>query len=195
MTRPLAQMYAEHSSLAAVLNAMTALVREVRDRGSRIDPKVFRAILYYLDVFTEREHHRKEELVLFPRIRARSHAADAMLDQLAREHQAGEAAIRNLEQAFVRYEAEGDPEFAAFAAATERYVNLYFEHMNREERVIMPLAERVLTADDWNKIEAEFAANQDPLHGTTPETDADQLFSRIVMIVPAPYGLGTPIDR
>jgi len=167
----------------------------VRDHGSRIDPKVFRAILYYLDVFPEREHHRNEELVLFPRIRARTHAADKMLDQLAHEHQAGEAAIRKLEQAFVRYEAQGDSEFAAFAAATEQYVDRYFEHMSKEERVIMPLAQQVLTADDWKKIEAEFAASKDPLHGATPETDPDQLFSRIVMIVPAPYGLGTPIGR
>ena len=47
MAGPFAQFYEEHGSLAAVLNAMTALVREVRERGKRIDPKVFRAILYY----------------------------------------------------------------------------------------------------------------------------------------------------
>ena len=71
MSGPLAQLYSEHRSLAAVLHAMSALVREVRERGKHIDPKVFRAILYYLDVFPEREHHWKEEAVLFPRIRER----------------------------------------------------------------------------------------------------------------------------
>ena len=83
MAGPLAQLYSEHRSLAAVLHAMSALVREVRERGRRIDPKVFRAILYYLDVFPEREHHWKEEAVLFPRIRERTHEADAILDELA----------------------------------------------------------------------------------------------------------------
>ncbi len=194
MSGPLAQLYEEHSSLAAVLHAMSALVREVRERGKRIDPKVFRAILYYLDVFPEREHHWKEEVVLFPRIRQRTHDADAILDQLACEHESGERAIRDLEQAFVRYEEHGDTEFAPFADAVDRYVKLYREHMRKEEREVMPLAQRVLSTQDWNDIEAAFALHRDPLAGVSPETTHDQLFSRIVMIVPAPLGLGAPLE-
>ena len=193
MAGPLAQLYEEHSSLAAVLNAMSALVREVRERGKRIDPKVFRAILYYLDVFPEREHHRKEESVLFPRIRERTQDADAILDQLEYEHAAGEDAIRVLAQAFVRYEERGDAEFVAFADAVERYTKHYFEHMRKEEREVMPIARRVLSAQDWTEIEAEFAAHRDPLAGASPETEHDQLFRRIVSIVPAPFGVGPPL--
>ena len=58
-TEPLAALYSEHRSIAAVLAALEALVRERRDRGAKIDPRVFRAALYYLDVFAEREHHPK----------------------------------------------------------------------------------------------------------------------------------------
>jgi hemerythrin-like domain-containing protein len=190
----LAQLYAEHRSLAAVLNAMAALVREVREHGKRIDPKVFRAILYYLDVFLEREHHRKEELVLFPRIRGRTRAANAILADLAREHEAGERAIRDLEQAFVRYEERGAAEFAPFAAAAELYIARYVEHIRKEEREVMPLARQVLTKEDWAAIEGEFAAHRDPLDGATGATDPDELFRRIVTIVPAPYGVGAPLD-
>ena len=193
MPRPLAQMYAEHSSIAAVLNAMKALVREVRDRGKRIDPKVFRAIIYYLDVFPEREHHRNEEFVLFPLIRQRTHEADAVLDQLAREHMAGEQAIRDLEQAFLRYE-ERPGEFASFATAAEAYVEQYFEHMRKEEREVMPIALRFLSAEDWRRVETEFGAKADPLTGTSAETTPEELFRRVVMLVPAPYGVGAPID-
>jgi len=194
MSGPLSQLYEEHSSLAAVLHAMASLVREVREHDKRIDPKVFRAILYYLDVFTEREHHWKEEAVLFPRIRQRTHDADAILDELACEHEAGESAIRELEHAFVRYEEYGDNEFAPFGAAVDRYVKRYREHMRKEEREVMPLAQRVLTSQDWADIEAAFASHHDPLAGASPETKYDQLFSRIVMLVPAPLGLGAPLE-
>lgn len=190
----LAQMYDEHGSLAAVLNAMTALLTEVRRHGRRVDPKVFRAMLYYLDVFPEREHHRKEEEVLFPRIRARTHEIDAVLDQLASEHAAGEQAIRVLEQAFVRYEAQGAAEFAAFADAAERYVARYFAHMRKEELDVMTVARRVLTPQDFMEIEAAFAQHRDPLAGTTPDTDPEQLFRNIVTIAPAPYGVGPALD-
>jgi hemerythrin-like domain-containing protein len=191
---PLAALYAEHRSIAAVLAALEALVRERRDRRAKIDPRVFRAALYYLDVFAEREHHPKEEQVLFARLRARTNEADAVLDELGREHESGERAMRELEQALVRFEEGGDAEFPAFAAALERFVGRYREHMRKEERDVMPLARRVLSEADWAAIEAAFAAHRDPLAGARTD-DYDALFQRIVTLAPAPIGLGPPASR
>jgi hemerythrin-like domain-containing protein len=132
--------------------------------------------------------------VFFARIRERTHDADAVLDQLGREHAAGERAIRDLEQAFVRYQERGAAEFPAFAAAADAYVGHYLEHMLKEEREVIPIANRVLTDDDWAAVEAAFAAHRDPLAGASPNMDMDKLFSRIVMLVPAPYGVGAPLQ-
>jgi replicative DNA helicase len=66
--------------------------------------------------------------------------------------------------------------------------------MLKEERQIIPVANRVLNADDWAEIESAFASHRDPLAGVSSEMDADQLFRRIVMLVPAPYGVGAPIE-
>ncbi len=191
---PLAALYAEHRSIAAVLAALEALVSERRDRGARIDPRVFRAALYYLDVFAEREHHPKEERALFPRIRARTREGDAVLAELTREHDAGERAMRELEQGLVRFEEGGDAEFPAFATAVERFVGRYREHMRKEERDVMPLARRVLDAHDWAELDAVFAAHMDPLAGASTE-DYDALFQRIVNLAPAPIGLGPAASR
>ena len=190
MDEPLAALYAEHRSIAAVLSALEALVRQARDRRARIDPKVFRAMLYYLDIFAEREHHPKEELVLFPMIRRRAREGGAILDELGREHEGGERAIRDLEQAFLRYEAGGAREFASFAEAAERFVGRYREHMRKEEREVMPLARRVLQPQDWREIEAAFAAHRDPLADAAGETDYERLFQQIVALAPDPIGLG-----
>jgi hemerythrin-like domain-containing protein len=195
MTAPLTALYDEHRSIAAVLSAMEALVRKARRPGVRIDPKIFRAMLYYLDVFPEREHHPKEESVLFAYIRRRTRDGDAVLDELGREHESGGRVIRELEQAFVRYEEGGQREFEPFAAAVERFVGHYRAHMDKEEREIMPLAQRVLTAQDWLEVEAAFASHRDPLSGASPGTAHDALFTRIANIVPAPLGLGPPIGR
>lgn len=195
MTRPLNALYDEHRSIAAVLSTMQALVRRAREPDVRIDPKVFRAMLYYLDVFSEREHHPKEEAVLFPHIRRRTHDADAILDELGREHESGERAILELEQAFMRYEEGGRSEFEPFADAVDRFVGRYRAHMEKEEQKIMPLAQRVLTAQDWAEIEAAFASHRDPLAGASPETDHEELFRRIASIVPAPLGFGPAVSK
>jgi hemerythrin-like domain-containing protein len=193
-TEPLAALYSEHRSIAAVLAALEALIRERRDRGAKVDARVFRAALYYLDVFAEREHHPKEERALFARLRARTREADAVLDELGREHESGEQAMRELEQALVRFEEGGEAEFPPFAAALDRFVGRYREHMRKEERDVMPLARRVLDANDWAAIEAAFAAHRDPLAGARTD-DYDALFQRIVTLAPAPIGLGPPAPR
>jgi hemerythrin-like domain-containing protein len=190
MAKLLEALYDEHRSIGAVLHGLRSLVRAQRDRAAKIDSRVFRSMLYYLDVFGERQHHPKEEDHLFPALRARSKEAAVILDELGREHAHGERGIRELEQALLRYEEGGEGEFPAFAAAVERYVGDYYEHMRKEEQVVMPLAEKVLTAKDWNLIEDAFAENRDPLGGATPGDDHRDLFTRIVNIAPAPIGLG-----
>lgn len=189
MSRYLSALYDEHRSIAAVLHAMEFLVAEQRAGRGRFDPKVFRAMLYYLDVFPERLHHPHEEEYLFPALRRRSAAAAAVLDRLGAEHAGGEAAIRGLEQALLRYVEGGDAEFPEFAAAVDRYVAGYRQHMSREENEVMPLAERVLTAEDWAGIEAAFARHADPLQDAAG-VDYQKIYSRIVAMAPAPLGLG-----
>ena len=190
MNRFLDTLWNEHRSIAAVLHAMLFLVREQRTRGKPIDPKVFRAILYYLDVFPERMHHPKEEIYLFAAIRRKTAEANTVLDDLAHEHEAGGHSIRDLEQALLRYEEGGQDEFETFAQAVESFVAGYREHMRKEEEEVIPVARRVLTAQDWAAVNAEWAAHRDPLAGAEAERDYDRLISRIVELAPPPIGIG-----
>jgi hypothetical protein len=62
--------------------------------------------------------------------------------------------------------------------------------MALEEKEVLPLAERVLTAGDWADLDEAFSANVDPLTGHEPDPAYRSLFTRILSLVPAPMGLG-----
>jgi hemerythrin-like domain-containing protein len=64
-------------------------------------------------------------------------------------------------------------------------LDFYLAHMSLEESQILPLAEQVLTEQDWTEPNAAFASNRDPLTGHAPEDEYRALFSRIVNAVPA----------
>jgi hypothetical protein len=64
--------------------------------------------------------------------------------------------------------------------------------MRLEEDVILPLAERWLTAADWEPINAAFQANADPLFGARPRDEFRKLFGLILRRAPAPIGVGPP---
>lgn len=180
----------EHRSIAAILHGMEYLVDRIRMRKAKIDPRVFRAMIYYLDTFSERMHHPKEDRFLFSALRNRGGDAATAVADLEREHAAGGSALRRLEQCLVRYEEGGDREFQAFADAVAKFVREYRDHMHKEESIVFPMAERLLSAQDWQAIDRAFAENRDPLAADRDTRDFEKLFERIVNLAPPPIGVG-----
>jgi hemerythrin-like domain-containing protein len=180
----------EHAALAAMLRSITMLLEQHRRKGTRPDFAALRAMLFYVDEFPEKRHHRKESELLFPKLRARTPISRELMDRLDNDHAWGERKIRNVEHALLAFEMLGESRRAAFETAMSQYVDFYLDHMSLEEREILPLAERVLTAEDWRELDEAFGRNRDPLTGYRPEREYEALFTRIVNIVPAPIGLG-----
>ena len=184
----------EHRSIAAVLHGMQELVHRIRERGAKIDPRVFRAMLYYLDTFSERMHHPKEDRHLFAPLRKLGAGVDALIAELEREHAEGENTLRRVEQCLLRYEEGGEKEFPAFAREVDRFVEGYWDHMRKEEDKVFPLAEKLFAPADWDAIDRAFRANADPLAEDRNQKDFRKLFSRIVSLAPPPVGLGPAAD-
>lgn len=116
-----------------------------------------------------------------------------MLDKLDAEHADAEARIAVLEAAVKAY-AQDPKGFEAFKTAFEDYAAFYRTHMMTEEREVLPLIRKHFTAEDWEKANAGFIAD-DPLGGTRAtaragEEDFAQIFSKLVAAAPAPIGLG-----
>jgi hemerythrin-like domain-containing protein len=180
----------EHAALSAMLRSVPLLLAHHRRQRTLPDFGALRAMVFYLDEFPEQRHHRKESMLLFPKLRARTPLSRALLDRLDQDHARGERDIRELEHALLAFEMMGEPRRRAFEDAVHRYVEFYLSHMALEEKEILPLAERVLSAQDWAELDEAFSANRDPLTGHAPEPDYRALFTRIVNTVPAPIGLG-----
>jgi hemerythrin-like domain-containing protein len=181
---------AEHRSLSAVLDGLLFLVREIGSHGKKPDFRVLAAMVYYIDTFPERFHHPKEDRYLFRILRLRHPDAAPLLDRLETEHRAGAEKIRALEQALARYQAGGPAEFSNFRTAVEAYATFHWDHMQAEERELLPLAEKYLTAADWQEIDTAFLGHSDPLLGAEAGAKYDALFIRIVNLAPPPIGVG-----
>jgi hemerythrin-like domain-containing protein len=185
----------EHAALAAMLRSMLLLLDQHKRAGTPPDFSILRAMLFYVDEFPEKRHHRKESELLFPMLRARTPMSRDLLDHLDAEHASGERRIRNVEHALLGYEMLGEPRRAAFEQVLGEYVNFYLAHMAVEERELLPLAEKVLTSDDWSVFDRAFAANRDPFAGHAPEVDYQAFYTRIVNAVPEPIGLGPALTQ
>lgn len=177
----------EHRSISAVLHGLKQLARDAQDARVKPDFAPLRAMIRYIDEYPERLHHPKEDQYLFSRLETRAPQAKALIDQLKAEHEQGAHLVRDLERALMFFE-EGWPTGAReFLVAVDAYADFHWQHMRKEETELMPLAERVLTPEDWRAIDDAFDVNRDPIAGIR-ERDFEALFTKIVNLAPAPIG-------
>lgn len=175
----------EHRALSAMLRSITLLLREHRRRSTLPAFDALQAMLFYVDEFPEKLHHPKESRLLFPKLRGRSARTDAVLDQLDRDHARGECAIRELEHALLGFRVmsgtvQCEMRRDRFEQLMRHYADFYLGHMRVEETEILPLAEAVLSADEWAELDAAFLTNRDPLAGHEADEPYKPLFLTIV---------------
>ena len=180
----------EHSALAAVLRSLMMMI----DRGPQDEPErffdVLRAMLFYIDEFPERLHHPKESDLLFPKLERAAPELGPVIRQLEIDHKNGEGKVRELQHLLLAWELIGNSRREAFTHAASEYLRFYLDHMRTEETQLLPVAQQLLSADDWAQLDAAFLDSRDPLAGGARDPSYEKLFSRIVMTAPAPIGVG-----
>lgn len=180
----------EHLAIAAVVYSLRQLVRHIRDDGRQPDFRLLHAMLDYIVEYPDRWHHPKENEYLFKALRSRNPKAAALIDELEAEHVTGDRLIEDLKIKLSRFE-RGEPEsLAPFAAAVEHYAQFQWDHLRKEEDILIPLAEKWLTAEDWREIARAFQENDNPLYGIKPKEEAEALYRRILDLAPPPLGVG-----
>ena len=180
----------EHAAVAAVLRSLRSMMLQgPGDQAERFFD-VLRAMLFYVDEFPEKLHHPKESNLLFPLLMRKAPELAPVIERLEQDHARGEGRVRELQHLLLAWELLGDSRRTPFVKAADEYVGFYLDHMRTEELEILPVAKRVLTAADWVEMDQAFERSRDPLAGGTTDPRFDRLFTRIVMITPAPMGVG-----
>jgi len=178
----------EHLAIAAVLYSLRFLVRRMRTESAAPDFALLHAMLDYIVEYPDRWHHPKESQFLFKALRERNSSAGALVDELESEHRSGDLLIVKLKHKLTALENGDADALGAFAAAVEDYAQMQWEHIRKEEDVLMPLAERSLTADDWRRVAEAFQENDNPLFGIKPKDEAERLYQKILSLAPPPIG-------
>lgn len=183
-------IHQEHAALAAVLKTLRQMAQQGPSEAAQAFFDSMRAMLFYIDEFAERQHHPKESEWLFPRVAARSAEAASAILQLDRDHEGGEAAVRELQHLLLAWELLGESRREAFTGALMRYNDFYLAHMRLEDAVVLPAALAVLGADDWHAIDQAFATNDRLLTpGVPPDPAFDALLARIQRAAPVAASL------
>jgi hemerythrin-like domain-containing protein len=107
--------------------------------------------------FADRCHHGKEEDILFPRMEARGVPRDGgPIGVMLFEHDEGRAFVGAIADAIDVYERDGQAAARVIAENARGYVDLLRQHIMKEDNVLFPMADRVLSPADQAELERRF---------------------------------------
>ncbi len=179
MSDPLAIWHAEHDNFLHLLDILEAQLKTYQ-AGEQPNYELMGDIVYYLRHYSDRYHHRWED-VAFARLIERDSGMELLVGRLSQEHraiaEAGEQLLRYLEEITDDVMIER----SKLEEAVKSYLVYYRHHIAAEENEIMPRSAAVLTPDDWAAAKAAVPRSADPLFGETFEARYRALRKQIAL--------------
>ena len=150
------ELKTEHRAIERMLAVLETAAARL-DRGERVRPDLFREAVDFVRNFADQCHHGKEEENLFPRLAERGVPREGgPLAVLMFEHDEGRAHVRAIAGAIDDYESWDEQAARSIAKNARGYVGLLRGHIWKEENVLFPMADDLLSPEDQREMEERF---------------------------------------
>jgi len=154
MGRPTEDLVNEHK----VIMRMLEIVRKASDRlekGDEVSSELFVQATDFFKNFVDRCHHTKEEKHLFVELMAHGLSGEVgPIAVMMREHQDGREHVKKLD---ALSSSKLTPRSKKSLIETSRaYVDLLSKHIQKENNILFPMADQMLTPEDQDRLEREF---------------------------------------
>ncbi len=136
-----------------LLEKANSRLRAGDDEVASVYPK----LVDFIRHFADESHHGKEEDILFELLVERGVPREnSPLEIIFTEHEKGRDYVREIDKATSRF-LNGDKSARAdIIANSAGYARLLRDHIHKEDEVLYPMADKILSSDDQRKLEMGF---------------------------------------
>ncbi len=158
-------IHKDHANLAELLNAVERQLAAF-ERGERPDYDIIQGALDYCLNYPGLYHHPMEDLIM-RKLRVRDPVAADAVGDLEADHQALNGETRRFAAVVDDILQEVEVPRETFETTARSFIEHYRAHMEKEEKVFLPAAAKVLSVNDMAEVEVEMGRRVDPLfeHG------------------------------
>lgn len=162
------QLLSRHEDIRAILDMLEQQVEALGQEGTA-DLGAMKDGFYYITQYLGPGHNNKER-VIYRNVAARKRGAARLVNELIQQHEELRRCSEELLESVEDMTEDVLVARAEFDARAHRYIELQRRHVAREENELLPLADQLLTDDDWKQIEQTLRQQQWPsLTGIAPE--------------------------
>jgi hemerythrin-like domain-containing protein len=162
---PTEDLINEHKAIKIMLSIMSKIADNIQS-GKDYDTKDPAQIVDFLKTFADKCHHGKEETALFPAlVLAGIPNENGPIGVMLHEHTIGRGYIKEISDAVEIYNTDPKGSKQVIAKVLTNYVNLLQNHIQKEENVLFPMANKVLTEKKQNEVFEQFEKIEEEVVG------------------------------
>jgi len=146
----------EHEGIMLMLGIMQKVVEKI-EKGNSPDAEHLGKIIEFLRIFADKCHHGKEEGILFPELINMGLSKDTgPIAVMLHEHMVGREYIKDMSVHFQEYKNGVSEALTRIADDMKKYIYLLTGHIQKENQVLFPMADKILPDVMQNKIYAKY---------------------------------------
>jgi len=150
----------EHRVIERAISALTGYARAVA-RGDEHPRQDLAELVHFLQDYADTHHHGKEEDILFRAMAQHGMPLDGgPLAVMLAEHAQARRLTQSLAELAAEESAWGSEHQRRLLLSAMHYAQLLRGHIQKEDRVLYPMANQMLPESAWQQIESEFSAFQ-----------------------------------
>jgi hemerythrin-like domain-containing protein len=147
----------EHRPIQKVAGVMLIWAEHL-GQGHELAAQSLNDLVEFMRTYADRCHHGKEETYLFPALeRSGVPLTGCPVGALRHEHQTGRALVGQLAEAVAVYSPENPATRQPVEEALRALAGLYPNHIWKEDYLAFPMARKVLSAAEEQKLQEAFA--------------------------------------
>jgi hemerythrin-like domain-containing protein len=163
--KPTEDLINEHKAIKVMLSIMSKIAENIRnDKG--VETNDVDRIVDFLKTFADKCHHGKEENALFPAlVLAGMSKESGPIGVMLHEHTLGRGYIKEISASTEKFKAGNSESIQLIANNLSDYINLLQSHIQKEENVLFPMAEKVLSLQKQNEVFEQFEKIEEEVVG------------------------------
>jgi len=138
-----------------MVKVLTAMRKRLE--SGDIDAATLVEVVDFFRSFADKGHHAKEEDVLFPTLERNGVRSEGCpIGTLTSEHKQGRALMTALNDAIEKYAGGDSAAKVAISATIRGAIDLYTDHIWREDYLLFPMTEKVLSKSELEGVTRNF---------------------------------------
>ncbi|XPS86566.1 hemerythrin family protein, putative oxygen carrier protein [Desulfosarcina variabilis str. Montpellier] len=151
------ELLTEHEAVRTTLRIIETIGQDIERTGKISNPDHVEQLLEFFTTFVDRCHHGKEEELLFPALEKVGISREGgPVGVMLEEHQRGRNLVSKMKNEFARYRNGDGGATEKFKRHADDYIALLDFYIDKENKVLFPLAINHLPESDLSEMKHGF---------------------------------------